>query len=585
MKKIVVPIVIALTISFGFAQSTKPVAKPAVKPKPGTTEKAVPAEKTVTPIAPTVPAPKPKPAKEEPRVVMSKPFQEPEFWTKLLLMKSGLTLMFEITDRDGMKVTTFNEKHAGGIAKPLPLKTVIKKMQYTDVLGVYEINNQAVVFIQQFEKPNPQLIRVILDPKSGKLISETVIANLPEMNEGDGFAMAFGGVDAPGFDVVKDNSSDAYSVVTYNSFASDANQRIELVAYDGSHKETARAFYNCPKEYTKLRYLNAYSYGTAFTYMAVYGFNGNESDGDSRIYLARLKNGNNTFKSVELEYTDSFDETSCEMSFNKKSGLLNFILCTSIKEKKHDDTRRVIFQPVHPEGFKLDTAFDLPCSKVKEYAKNKLGYKNDYESLVMDIYLDDDGNYHALLQNTTIVTKYGKGYSTYNLKLDDWGYEVFDNSGNEISGTAFNLHYDCDGINALQGGAWFRYRQAKKGFKPADRTLAVGKLKHWYKTIDMIYSSKANIVLLNDKSDNFDLPENKKGASVKSMGDVTSMMYHIQSDGTFKKEYLFGNPKDKNDNKFCNFYASSYNPETNVYATIMTDEGQDKKTYVVWIKL
>jgi hypothetical protein len=224
---------------------------------------------------------------------------------------------------------------------------------------------------------------------------------------------------------------------------------------------------------------------------------------------------------------------------------------------------------------------------VNDYAKNKLGYKKDFEPTIMDVFLDDDGNYHALLQKATVVTKMGKGFgnNTYNLKLDDWGYEVFDNTGNEISGTAFTIHYDIDGINALEGGVSFRYMQAKEGYKPADRTLAVGKLKHWYKTIDMVYSSKANIVMFNDKKDNFDLQEGKKGDAVKTMGDVTSFIYHINGDGTFKKEFLFGPPKDKNDVKFCNFYASSYDAERNVYATIMTDEGQSKKTYVVWIKL
>jgi hypothetical protein len=68
------------------------------------------------------------------------------------------------------------------------------------------------------------------------------------------------------------------------------------------------------------------------------------------------------------------------------------------------------------------------------------------------------------------------------------------------------------------------------------------------------------------------------------MGGVSTMIYHIGNDGSYKKDYLFGPPKDKKDAKFCNLYASSYNPATNTYATIMTDEGNDKKTFVVWIK-
>ena len=81
------------------------------------------------------------------------------------------------------------------------------------------------------------------------------------------------------------------------------------------------------------------------------------------------------------------------------------------------------------------------------------------------------------------------------------------------------------------------------------------------------------------------MPEGKKGDPVKGMGGVTAFVYHIQPDGTFKRDYIFGKPRDKGNVKFCNFYASSYDPIKNIYATIMTDEGQDKKTYLVWLRL
>jgi outer membrane biosynthesis protein TonB len=127
MKKIIISFAFLTLLSgVAFAQKQKPEPKPKPEPK----AKPAPKEK---------PAPKVKVAKGEEPIQMSKPFEEPEFWTKLLQMQSGYTLLFEVSDRDGMKLTTFNEKHAGGAAKPVPLKTVIKKMQYTDVLGIYEI--------------------------------------------------------------------------------------------------------------------------------------------------------------------------------------------------------------------------------------------------------------------------------------------------------------------------------------------------------------------------------------------------------------------------------------------------------------
>ena len=576
MKKIIISVALLLAITVAFAQKPKP--EPKTKPEPK--EKPTPKEK---------PAPKGKPekvAKGDEPIQLSKPMNEPEFWTKLLQMQNGYTLMFEMSERDGMKVSVFDDKHKAINIKPSAFSYLTKKMNNADVLGIYEINKMAVVFVQQYEKPNPMLIRVIIDPKTGKQVSEEVIANLPEMPAPAGDIAETGDMNVSRFYVIKDNSTDNYTVVTYNNLADEPGKKIELVTYDGTNKELVRAFYTCPEEYKYMRFLNAYNYGGPFTYIAVYGYNSiKPGTDDSRIYIARIKVGNPQFKSVQLQYTDYFEYTRCEISFNKKAQLLNFILYTSSYDKMHKNTIRNVFLPIHPEGFKLDSAFNIPFSKVNDYAKSKLGYKKDFLPTVMDVYLDDDGNYHALLQRIDQVTSYPVNSPVYNLKADDWGYEVFDNTGSEISGTCFNIHYDSDGINALETGATFRYMEAKNGYKPSDRTLSFDKLKQWYKTMDMIYSSKGNIVFLNDKPGNMHLSEGKKGEAVKSMDGATSCVYHINSDGSFKKEFAFGTQKGLNDLKYCNFYASSYDPINNIYATIMTDMSQGKKTFVVWMKL
>ena len=99
---------------------------------------------------------------------LSKPFKEPGFWTKLLIMKNGNTLMFHVSDREGIEVTVYDAKHLSKLPKKLNLSLVIQKTQYVDVLGIYEINNQAVLFISQYERPNPTLMRVVVDGTTGE---------------------------------------------------------------------------------------------------------------------------------------------------------------------------------------------------------------------------------------------------------------------------------------------------------------------------------------------------------------------------------------------------------------------------------
>jgi hypothetical protein len=515
---------------------------------------------------------------------LSKPFKELASWSKLLILENGSTLLFEVTDRDGIQVTPYDAKHMAKPTKKIELKNVIPKMQYVEVTGIYQIDGDAVLFFTQYEAPNPTLVRVIVDA-TGNLVKEDIIGNLPAMSGGQGYAMAFGGVDIPSFDVVKDPDSDCYSMIIYSSFEKESGKRIEMVNFDGNHKEIGRAFYNCPKEYKYLRYMNAYIKGTQYSYMIVYGYNSKKSgegEKDSRMFIAKLKNGEKSFESKELVYTDDYKYTRCEMSYNKKAGILNFIIFTQIEEKRKETVFHCVFQPVQPDQFKLAPPFDLPFDKAASYAINKLK-KKDFKVNVMDVYFDDAGNYHALLQETSLETG---SNGTQNLSLDALGYSIFDNSGNEISGVAIPIKYDLPGITALQGGVSFRYMQAKEGYKPADRTIAVGKPKNWYKTIDMIYAPKGNYIFFNDMAANMEVPEGEKVDNVLSMGSgVTSFMIQVSNNSTYKREYLYGTPKDKRDLKFSNFYASCYDKSTGVYATIMTDTGDDKKTYLVWMKL
>ena len=55
--------------------------------------------------------------------------------------------------------------------------------------------------------------------------------------------MAFGKVEEADFRVEKDPRSDCYAIVNFNSFAEESSNRIEIVHYNGSHKEINRANY------------------------------------------------------------------------------------------------------------------------------------------------------------------------------------------------------------------------------------------------------------------------------------------------------------------------------------------------------
>lgn len=80
-----------------------------------------------------------------------------------------------------------------------------------------------------------------------------------------------------------------------------------------------------------------------------------------------------------------------------------------------------------------------------------------------------------------------------------------------------------------------------------------------------------------------ELPESEEPKLVKAISITTAVKY-TYSNNTIKKEYIFGTPKDKKDNDFCNFSSSDYNASTKSYATLVTDP-KTKKSSIVWLKL
>ncbi len=49
----------------------------------------------------------------------------------------------------------------------------------TEIDGIFAVNNQVVIFLQQLVKYKPNLYRLVLDGNNGKLIQEDKLGELP----------------------------------------------------------------------------------------------------------------------------------------------------------------------------------------------------------------------------------------------------------------------------------------------------------------------------------------------------------------------------------------------------------------------
>jgi hypothetical protein len=479
----------------------------------------------------------------------SSSFEIPEGGSAALQLSNGNTFFMEITKKEGIKVLLFDSLHKKTGSGKLPLKLIGDKIGYYISEGVFEINGDVAIFIQIADGRTPVLIRILVDAKTGKLKSEEKVAELDKLKAGAGYAMAFGDVDIPDFDVVKDPESDYYAIVRYNTVAEETKDRIEILHYNPKHSVINKANYLPPKnDYKYTRYLNTYVNKDKYVLMVNYVFNTDKTGGDkAQIFLAQLSKGKSGFKQQELPYTDFYKSVTCRLEYNKPKDLLTLMLITNVKAKGNARLLEYHHHNVNPSTLKVDKEYTPDFTQVDTYYREKMENKKDFAGVLRKTGVDKNGNLILFYQEVTIETsKYGS--KTY---YGDVALLTISPEGKTIGSGVFALSVwgeapDVGGISAVA-------------------------------------SENNYYVFFNNTVDNMSLPENKSPKMLKSAGPATPVKY-IYANNTLKKEHLYKQPKEKKGNAYCNFDVWDYSKKTKKYTTLYIDP-EKEKACLIWLNL
>ena len=505
-------------------------------------------------------------------------FEEPEGFTKVLILKNTNTFYIEFTKKEGINIMLFDGARKKIVAEKLKLTLIEDKLGYYAINGIFEIAGDVVIFYQTAEDRTPILIRLVIDGKTGKLKSEEKVAELNKITTGDAYGYAFGDVDAPTFDVAKDPESDFYAIVRYNTFAKETKDRIEVLHYSPSHKIINKANYESPNtKYKYTKYLSAYVHKDEYVLLGVYAFNTKKSGGEeARFYVAQLAKGKSNFLQKELSYSDFYKGARCSFIYNNVKNTINMVLITDVEVKGSDLRYDIVFQSVNPVTLQLDAPYKADFSKVNEIYKSQLNKKTDFVGMVQGVFVDKNGNLIVLYQNTSL--KYGNGSGIAGTFLGDVAIITMSPEGKVIKTAVFPLDIYVSGKHAS-----FNSNSIRNGLRPADSWQDPGLANQQYFALDFVATENAEYILFNNMQENMDAPDSQKQKTVKAISLATAVKYTLNKDQV-KKEYLISKPKDKKDNEFCNFGSSDYNTISKTYATLVTDP-KTKKTALVWIKL
>jgi hypothetical protein len=545
---------------------------------------------------------------QTPKVERSQSFVEPETGaSRLMMLKNGNTLFLHFTRKDGIRVTVYDPAHnAQPVVQVLGKVWNHKDMDDTKLKGLYEIGGNVVVFMEQIAHRQPLLYRIIIDGKSGSLLQEEKIAQLPAVDLGSAWGMTIGALSIPDFYVRKDPQSEYYAVASFNSLSHDRDKRIEVVHYSPDHKEVNRAFYESPEgTYKYLKFLDMYVNKDAFVFMVNYAYNTRSSGGkSSRVLISQLKKEDKVFDYQFLNYTNDFKNIEAVTKYDSITKKL--FLLTSITAKSTDQEPSMELSGVGPDGrmvllmnvidpatIKVTKKYFINHPRLSDFTEKHLKYKNPYVGVIQDFRINSDHSITLMYEEmkranpsiSTTSTATGRtstSVSTFT-QLGDIGIIRINPAGKELSGYALpktqraETYMDEFEINRRPTVNW-TYRRV--GWSVNNINDISGFFSYDYLNVNnreiIIYNDYARNV--DDEDDNY-----RKKKTMRYISDAHTI-YAVYEDGMLKKNYLFGDPEKENKNCFCSLEMNTYGQDGKSFATMMIEKkDKEKKAYLVWV--
>ena len=519
----------------------------------------------------------------QPKIEKSEIFREPlsDGWTKLLLLKNGNTFYFHYGGKKGIQVIVFDKNKKKVATQSIKSDNWnVKKRKLVKICGLYEINNQPVIFLQYFGGKSPVLYRIQINPSNGSLVKEDVIGS--SHGKAANIFILYSATDQEYY-VEKDPESDNYAIISYNGRSRDLSQRIKIMHFDGDHKMVNHASYKCPdRDFKILNFIGAVVDGSKNVYMVTYGAKTDKGT-NGHVYLAKLTAGDTTLINKPLDFTEDFMRTNSDIVFDRKNNRLTMLTNTLAEQKKSSKNYVSFISYIDPDNLSLKGVDILGNEKVNAFAHKSLGPNVSFNGLPQKLVLNPDNSLAVLQEEITITEIHsGRGGGTVHVysTLGNIGITEFGPEGTEKAGYEMMKKQLYDGrIDAMYMAGWQRGRwnNGVHRMNNVDNNM--------FMSYEYIHTDNADYVLFNDNPKNDKEKKAGKKKKLTSNTDYINTICYSIKDGETKRTYLFGEPEGKRNTRACYIECSDYNRKTNMYTTVVSEQhGRKYESRMAWIK-
>ncbi|RBL90727.1 hypothetical protein [Chitinophaga flava] len=518
-----------------------------------------------------------------PIVTLGPAVEEPlDGWDKLMQLKNGNTCWLHFSKKEGLRVSVYDHKReliaTDSVVSSLWNATDIES---TEIDGIYEINGQPVVFLQQLVKYIPVFFRLVLDPQSGKLIREDRLGELPSVQHRSVYVQE--NLATHDCYVEKDPNSDYYAVAFFNGTEIQRNdsvrERIRVLHFSPSHELIHTGFYYLPdSSYSYFSYIHMSVQGKEKVYMGTVGFNTKRKGSEpwSKVIFSALSPDSATFAHRELDYTANYGDVSGYLQYVPLRDEIRMLL--NVPGQRSDGSSGIFMNTLLASG-KLRKHVQLSFPELSRNAQINLGYKDEpYKGAPQRVLMEPDGKCTLLMETLTRFKQGNNQINKLHTNMGDVGIALLDTAGREDETLAVTKYQSITGICE----PFYQHRRAKSEWVFRNKIAALN--TNTYLSYDFVRIPNASFVLFNDYLQYLDTGgQDKVKKPLKYINDANFVCYRFYN-GKMERLFLFGNP-EVTKGYYCMMGAADYDNAKRVYATVMISrKGTEKKACVAWVQ-
>lgn len=478
---------------------------------------------------------------------LSAPIDLPATGTnQLLLMKNGNTLLFHFENTKAILVKVFDKNHKEIAQQKHVCDTLdINALDRSWIVGLYEINGEAVLFFEQAYLNRNSLIRLRIHAETGKLIKEDMVFRADGFSNGRGC----------GYYVAQKNDNGDYQVLCFRNTLLHPEKPSEFYTFNSKHEIVKRTEFSITMKDPNMRYLSLISMREepegAY---CIWRLNGEDGSSLRHEYIGATqlldKDSLANTHLIELENTEG--AYAGHFSYNQFAETENMFLTSKYITRKeikkyffYDTHYKNYFCPFNKADFSFNNMAEVKNSKVETllYEKTSKDTVHNIELYPYVVHTNQFGATTVIYQERGFLpskkqNEYGKNI------YGNIGISILDDQGTEIFATAIPQRQDIFG----------EYYDVFNFKKTAP--------------FEYITNKSKDFILMNINKNNFDKQIGDSLTVLNNWDRGNAICYVFGKDRKLTKSYMFGDPATSGDN--CAVFASSYYNRTLLsYATLL----------------